>query len=124
MLKKKIFLLLFIFNESITNGSYLFKDVTCFKTIDLSKMDSSKMVDASNMFENSNFEEIYFGTENNLDNKKRNLDETEDDKGEEEEKDKRKEYFDTKNIKSASNIFMNCKNLKKIQFPPSFNVCR
>ena len=69
MLKKKIFLLLFIFNESITNGSYLFKDVKCFKTIDLSKMDSSKMVDASNMFENSNFEEIYFGTENKLDNK-------------------------------------------------------
>ena len=120
--KKEDFPLTFYFNESITNGSYLFKDVKCFKTIDLSKMDSSKMVDASNMFENSNFEEIYFGTENNLDNKNRNLDETEDDKGEEEEKDKRKEYFDTKNIKSASNIFMNCKNLKKIQFPPSFNV--
>ena len=78
MLKKKIFLLLFIFNESITNGSYLFKDVTCFKTIDLSKMDSSKMVDASNMFENSNFEEIYFGTENKLDNGNRNFEETED----------------------------------------------
>ena len=137
--------LTFYFNESITNGSYLFKDVKCFKTIDLSKMDSSKMVDASNMFENSNFEEIYFGTENKLDNGNRNLDETEDfqdeevdveedyedeeveeeeveEEEEEEEKDKRKEYFDTKNIKSASNIFMNCKNLKKIQFPPSFNV--
>ena len=84
------------------------------------------MVDASNMFENSNFEEIYFGTENKLDNGNRNLDETddlndfEDEKVEveveEEEKDKRKEYFDTKNIKSASNIFMNCKNLKKFNF--------
>ena len=127
--------LTFYFNESITNGSYLFKDVKCFKTIDLSKMDSSKMVDASNMFENSNFEEIYFGTENKIDNGNRNLDETEDsndfedeeveveeEEEEEKEKDKRKEYFDTKNIKSASNIFMNCKNLKKIQFPPSFNV--
>ena len=129
--------LTFYFNESITNGSYLFKDVKCFKTIDLSKMDSSKMVDASNMFENSNFEEIYFGTENKIDNGNRNLDETEDlndfedeeveveveeEEEKEKEKDKRKEYFDTKNIKSASNIFMNCKNLKKIQFPPSFNV--
>ena len=131
--KKEDLPLTFYFNESITNGSYLFKDVKCFKTIDLSKMDSSKMVDASNMFENSNFEEIYFGTENKSDNENRNLDETDDPEDEEaeveeeeveeeEEKDKRKEYFDTKNIKSASNIFMNCKNLKKIQFPPSFNV--
>ena len=131
--KKEDLPLTFYFNESITNGSYLFKDVKCFKTIDLSKMDSSKMVDASNMFENSNFEEIYFGTEKKSDNENRNLDETDDPEDEEaeveeeeveeeEEKDKRKEYFDTKNIKSASNIFMNCKNLKKIQFPPSFNV--
>ena len=36
----------------------------CFKAIDLSKMDSSKMIDVSNMFENSEFEEINFGTEN------------------------------------------------------------
>ena len=61
---KNDFPLYYSFNESITNGSYLFKDVKCFKEIDLSKMDSSKMIDASNMFENSNFEEIYFGTEN------------------------------------------------------------
>ena len=31
--------------------------------IDLSKMDSSQMVDASSMFENSNVEEIYFASE-------------------------------------------------------------
>ena len=34
----------------------------------------------------------------------------------------RKEYFETKKIESASFIFMNFSNLKKIQFPPSFNV--
>ena len=43
------FPLYYSFNESITNGSYLFKDVKCFKEIDLSKMDSSKMIDVSNM---------------------------------------------------------------------------
>jgi hypothetical protein len=31
--KKEDFPLTFYFNESITNGSYLFKDVTCFKTM-------------------------------------------------------------------------------------------
>ena len=146
------FPLYYSFNESITNGSYLFKDVKCFKEIDLSKMDSSKMIDASNMFENSNFEEIYFGTENesyiensqyineereagnqgningnsesrtnirNLDEIFENTQEMTEDYSEEE---KRKEYFDTTKIKSASEIFMNCNNLKKIQLPPSFNV--
>ena len=58
--------LYYSFNEAITNGSYLFKDVKCFKAINLSQMDSSKMIDASNMFENSNFEEIYFGIEYNV----------------------------------------------------------
>ena len=46
---KNDFPLYYSFNESITNGSYLFKDVKCFKEIDLSKMDSSKMIDVSNM---------------------------------------------------------------------------
>ena len=45
---------------------------------------------------------------------------------EEEEEDseveKRKGYFDSTKIKSAAFTFMNCKNLKKIKFPPSFNV--
>ena len=110
------------------------------------------MIDASNMFENSNFEEIYFGTENesytenseyineereagnqgnmngnsesrtnirNLDEILENTQEMTEDYSEEE---KRKEYFDTTKIKSASEIFMNCNNLKKIQLPPSFNV--
>ena len=61
---KENFPLYYSFNGTITNGSYLFKDVKCFKAIDLSKMDSSKMIDVSNMFENSEFEEINFGTEN------------------------------------------------------------
>ena len=43
------FPLYYSFNATIINGSYLFKDVKCFKTIDLSKMDSSEMIDASNM---------------------------------------------------------------------------
>ena len=105
------------------------------------------MIDASNMFENSNFEEIYFGyTENseyineergagsqgnmngnsesrtnirNLDEILENTQEMTEDYSEQE---KRKEYFDTTKIKSASEIFMNCNNLKKIQLPPSFNV--
>ena len=137
---KEDFPLYYIFNETITNGSYLFKDVKCFKTIDLSKMDSSKMIDASNMFENSNFEEIYFGTENKsnseyntkriISERKENLDENSDnrvnkrylDVESDSEKEKRKEYFDTTKIKNASQIFMNCENLKKIQFPPFFNV--
>ena len=54
----------FIIDINNKTGSYLFKDVKCFKAIDLSKMDSSKMIDVSNMFENSEFEEINFGTEN------------------------------------------------------------
>ena len=52
------------FNETITNGSYLFKEVICFKEIDLSKMDCSKMIDAPKIFENSNFKIIYFGASN------------------------------------------------------------
>ena len=170
--KKENLPLYYSFNETIINGSNLFKDVNCFKTIDLSKMDSSKMIDVSNMFENSSFEEIYFGTENesytsgsensttenteNLDEnsesraRTRYLDENsenatheiteyfeeeEDSENrtqeiiefyEEEEEDseseKRKEYFDTTKIESAASLFMNCRNLKKIQFPPSFNV--
>ena len=137
---KDAFPLYISFNESITNASYLFKDVQCFKTIDLSKMDSSKLIDISNMFENSKFEEIYFGTENesksqeNTNGNNRYLEENDNPDSENEELDfleeeeeesdneKRKEYFDTKNIESASNIFNNCVNLKKIQFPPSFNV--
>ena len=150
--------LYYSFNETITNGSYLFKDVNCFKTIDLSKMDTTKMIDVSHMFENSSFEEIYFGRENETDTsdsedsraRTRYLDENsenatheitdyieeeEDSENatqeitefyEEEEEDseseKRKEYFDTTTIKSAAYTFMNCRNLKKIQFPPSFNV--
>ena len=55
------FPLYFYFNENITNISNLFRDVKCFKTVDLSRMDSSKIIDVSSMFENSDFEEIYFG---------------------------------------------------------------
>ena len=109
------FPLYYSFNEIITNGSYLFKDVKCFQMIDLSKMDGSEMIDVSNMFENSSFEEIYFGTENEPN--RRYLEESQ-------ENEKRKEYFDTKNINRASEIFMNCHKLKKIQLPPSFNVGR
>ena len=191
---KEDFPLYYSFNEAIINASYLFKDVKCFKTIDLSKMDSSKLVDASNMFENSNFEEIYFVKENksyeknsgnssqeisdkyveednsensthevsdnnleedNSDNTTNDVSdnyveeydtensthEKSDNKVEEDnsdnstyevsdnyveeynkENENRKEYFDTKNIKSVSEIFLNCTNLKKIRFPPSFNV--
>ena len=158
--------LYYFFNETIINGSNLFKDVKCFKTIDLSKMDSSKMIDASNMFENSNFKEIYFGSENesyilgsenneNFDenseirertryldensengtleiteyfeeedseNKTQEIIEFYEEEEEVSESEKRKEYFDTTKIESAASIFMNCRNLKKIQFPPSFNV--
>ena len=116
------------FKEAITNCSYLFKDVKCFKTIDLSKMDSSKLIDASNMFENSNFEEIYFGTENagqggaNARYLEENLDKMTEEITDESENEKQNKYFDTSRIKSASGIFMNCPNLKKIQLPPSFNV--
>ena len=41
---------------------------------------------------------------------------------EDSEVEKRKGYFDSTKIKSAAFTFMNCKNLKKIKFPPSFNV--
>ena len=144
---KNDFPLYYSFNESITNGSYLFKGVKCFKIIDLSKMDSSEMIDASNMFENSNFEEIYFWTENEssivnseyiiegetetrLENSVnsagiRNLNESLDNNGEiieDPENAQSTKHFDTAKIKRASEIFMNCKNLKKIQLPPVFNV--
>ena len=131
---KDDFPLYYVFNETITNGSYLFKDVKCFKTMDLSKMDSSKMIDISNMFENSEIEEIYFGTESRersiryLDESSESqetreyLIEEEEEEEEASEQEKRKEYFDTLNIEKASQLFMNCKKLKKIQFPPSFNV--
>ena len=75
---KDDFPLSFNFNATISNGSYLFKDVKCFKSIDLSKMDSSQMIDASNMFENAEFEEIYFGTEN-LTNSENKAEQTTDD---------------------------------------------
>ena len=90
---KEDFPLYFSFNNAIINGSCLFKDVKCFKTIDLSKMDSSNLIYASNMFENSNFEEIYFGPN-----------------------------FNTRKLNNVSYMFMNCPHLKIIKFPPSFNV--
>ena len=109
------------------------------------------MIDVSNMFENSNFEEIYFGAEYNVEQnlpkiienfnessernsstRYRYLDENSEnitqetieyfEEEEDSENKNRKEYFETKKIESASFIFMNCSNLKKIQFPPSFNV--
>ena len=123
------FPLYYSFNESITNGSCLFKDVKCFKIVNLSKMDSTKMIDASNMFENSNFEEIYFGTEKNGSEGKtntRNLEENSDNITQEIEEDsdneRRKDYFDTSNIKNVREIFLNCGKLKRIQLPPFFNV--
>ena len=103
----------YYFNDNIINSSYLFKDVNCFKAIDLSKMNSSKLVDATNMFENSDFEEIYFATENSNNSETRNLQES---------SEQRKGYFDTSEIQNVSNMFNNCTNLKKIEFPPSFNV--
>ena len=115
--------LYYSFNKSIINGSYLFKDVKCFKTIDLSNLDSSKMVDASGMFENSDFEEIYFGNENSSnETNTRYLQETSDLSDEQNTAENRKGYFETSEIKSASNMFLNCLRLKKIQLPPFFNV--
>ena len=90
---KDDFPLYYSFVETITNASCLFKDVKCFKTIDLSTMDSSKLIDASRMFENSHFEEIYFGTN-----------------------------FNSTKIITVFHIFINCVYLKKIVFPPTFNV--
>ena len=84
------------------------------------------MIDASNMFENSNFEEIYFGTENesyltNLESNSsiRRLDENSENITQEtteyfeeqhdSENKNRKEYFDTKKIGSASiSSFFQC----------------
>ena len=98
---KQDFPLYYSFKEPIINASYLFKDVKFIKMIDLSKMDSSQMVDASSMFENSNVEEIYFASEKDTTSE---------------------EYFNTTKIKNVSKIFLNCGNLKKIIFPPIFNV--
>ena len=98
---KEDFPLYYSFKEPIINASYLFKDVKFIKMIDLSKMDSSQMVDASSMFENSNVEEIYFASEKDTASE---------------------EYFNTTKIKNVSKIFLNCGNLKKIIFPPIFNV--
>ena len=132
---KDDFPLSYYFNESITNGSYLFKDVKCFKTIDLSRMDGSQLVDISNMFENSDFEEIYFGTESEPNNNQlryleegmdfpeEGIEEEEEDEEEIEEEEEKK-YFYTPQIKSASNLFNNCANLKKVQLSPYFNVGR
>ena len=104
------FPLYFYFNENITNISNLFRDVKCFKTVDLSRMDSSKIIDVSSMFENSGFEEIYFGKKDTT--KKFN-------KMEEETQNK---YFDTSKILNAASLFKDCAKLKKIQLSPDFNV--
>jgi len=98
---KDSFPLYYSFKEPIINGSYLFKDVKFIKTIDISKMNSSKMVDASSMFENSYVEEIYFASEKDGANS---------------------EYFNTTEIKNVSKMFLNCVYLIKIIFPPFFNV--
>ena len=63
-------------------------------------MNSSQLVDASSMFENSSVEEIYFASENYA------------------------EYFITTKIIYVTKMFLNCVNLKKIIFPPFFNVGR
>ena len=97
---KDVFPLYYSFKEPIINGSYLFKDVKFIRIVDLSKMNSSLLVDASSMFENSSVEEIYFASENNA------------------------EYFITTKIIYVTKIFLNCVNLKKIIFPPFFNVGR
>jgi hypothetical protein len=95
---KDVFPLYYSFKEPIINGSYLFKDVNFIKNIDLSKMNSSLLVDATSMFENSSVEEIYFASENYA------------------------EYFITTKIIYVIKMFLNCVNLKKIIFPPFFNV--
>ena len=69
-------------------------------------MDTLKLADMSNMFDNSNFEELNFGTDSR---RTRILG---DNRG----------YFNTKNIQSSSNTFTYCGKLKKVKFPPSFNV--
>ena len=98
---KNDFPLSYSFKEPIINGSYLFKDVKYLRIIDLSKMNFTQIIDASSMFENCNVEEIYFAAEKDPENS---------------------EYFNTTEIQSVSKIFLNCKNLKKIIFPPYFNV--
>lgn len=98
---KEDFPLYYSFKEPIINGSNLFKDVKFINIVDLSKMNSSQMIDASSMFENSNVEEIYFASEKDTINS---------------------EYFNTTKIKNVSKIFLNCGNLKKIILPPVFNV--
>ena len=100
-LTKEDFPLYYSFKEPIINASYLFKDVKFINIVDLSKMNSSQMVDASSMFENSNVEEIYFASEKDTASS---------------------EYFNSTKIKNVSKIFLNCGNLKKIIFPPVFNV--
>ena len=98
---KNDFPLSYSFKEPIINGSYLFKDVKYLRIIDLSKMNFTQIIDASSMFENCNVEEIYFAAEKDPENS---------------------EYFNTTEIQNVSKIFLNCKNLKKIIFPPYFNV--
>ena len=98
---KNDFPLSYSFKEPIINGSYLFKDVKYLRIIDLSKMNFSQIIDASSMFENCNVEEIYFAAEKDPENS---------------------EYFNTTEIQNVSKIFLNFKNLKKIIFPPFFNV--
>ena len=119
---KEDFPLYKFFNESITNGSCLFQNVQCFKTADLSKMDTKNLINISNMFENSNLQEIYFGT-GKIDNNNRNLDEDSDSNNytdyndediyynnqeEEEDFEEEKEIFfidsQSSNIDSISNI--------------------
>ena len=112
----------YYFNDNIINSSYLFKDVKYFKTIDVSNMNSSKIIDASNMFQNSDFEEIYFVTENSNNSETRYLQETSDILIEENKDNQKQIYFDTSEIQSVSNMFNNCTDLKKIKFPNSFNV--
>ena len=132
---KEDFPLYYSFNETITNGSFLFKDVKCFKIIDLSTMDGSEMIDDSHMFENSNFETIDFGTDNKslttnskydstkiIAEKNANFHENYKNTIKNRHLDERILYFVTTKIKDASYIFMNCGYLKKILFPPFFNV--
>ena len=97
------------FKESIENATGLFSGVNIFRKVDLSTFDSSNLVDASNMFENSAIEEIDFGSENS---NSRLL----------EENGGKKKKFVTSKIKSASGMFRNCGNLKKVKLSPSFNV--
>ena len=100
--KKEDFPLYYTFNDTIKNASYLFKDVKCFRIVDLSRMYSAEIIDISSMFENSNFEEIIFQLIEGG----------------------RQYFFHTTLIINVTRIFMNCIYLKKIVFPPYFNVGR